>query len=95
MTSQTESFGLVLIEAMSYGLPCIGFDCASGAREIISKKNGVLVQNRDKNKMAMQIIELLNNSSMLSDLSKGSLETSQKYLLENVKKLWIKLLEAK
>ena len=38
MTSYTESFGLVLIEAMSNGVVPIAFDSAEGAREII--KNG-------------------------------------------------------
>ena len=35
MTSYTESFGIVLIEAMSHGVPCVAFDSAEGAREII------------------------------------------------------------
>lgn len=95
MTSHTESFGLVLIEAMAHKIPCIAFDCASGAREIINSSNGVLVKNRDKNKMAMNIIGLFNDSNMLDSLSKGTLKTSQMYLLKNVRKLWIELLEEK
>lgn len=95
MTSHTESFGLVLIEAMAHKIPCIAFDCASGAREIINSSNGILVKNRDKNKMAMNIIGLINDSNMLATLSKGTLKTSQMYLLKNVRKLWIELLEEK
>ena len=48
MTSYTESFGIVLIEAMSHGVPCIAFDSAEGAREIInSGDNGYLIKNRN------------------------------------------------
>ena len=47
MTSLTESFGLVLIEANSYGIPCIAFDSASGAKQIIENKE-LLISNRDK-----------------------------------------------
>ena len=48
MTSHTESFGIVLIEAMSHGLPCIAFSSAEGAREIIdSGRNGYLINNRN------------------------------------------------
>lgn len=37
MTSFEESFGLVLVEASSFGLPLIAFDSAIGAKEIIQK----------------------------------------------------------
>ncbi len=35
MTSRTESFGLVLVEAGSYGIPVLAYDTAQGAKEII------------------------------------------------------------
>ena len=49
MTSFTEAFGLVLIEAESYGLPIVVFDSAQGAHEIVENgKNGFFIKNRDK-----------------------------------------------
>ena len=42
MTSFEESFGLVLVEASSFGLSLIAFDSAIGAKEII-QENGILV----------------------------------------------------
>ena len=47
MTSITESFGYGLIEAMSYEIPCIAFDSASGARQVIENKE-LLIKNRNK-----------------------------------------------
>ena len=35
MKSKFISFGLVLIEAMCYGLPCIAFDTSDGAKELL------------------------------------------------------------
>ena len=35
MTSNTEGFGMVLIEAMYYGVPCVSFDCPVSPKEII------------------------------------------------------------
>ena len=48
MTSHTESFGIVLLQAMSHGVPCIAFDSAEGARELInSGMNGYLIKRRN------------------------------------------------
>ena len=91
MTSFTESFGLVLVEAMNYGLPCIAFDSASGAKELL-KKTGVLISNRSKKEMANKIIELLNNKDELIKYSDKSIKKVDEYLAENVKKHWLKIL---
>lgn len=95
MTSITESFGLVLIEAMSYGLPCVAFDSASGARELIENdKNGYLVSNRNIKKMSDKIVELINCKDIYNYSNEAQL-TSKKYLIKNIKRLWIDLLEEK
>lgn len=91
MTSLTESFGLVLIEANSYGIPCIAFDSASGAKQIIENKE-LLISNRDKEKMAKLIVKLLKDKDKLQAYGKEAYNNCQKYLLVNVKKKWLDLL---
>ena len=91
MTSLTESFGLVLIEANSYGIPCIAFDSASGAEQIIENKE-LLISNRDKEKMAKLIVKLLKDKDKLQAYGKEAYNNCQKYLLVNVKKKWLDLL---
>lgn len=91
MTSLTESFGLVLIEANSYGIPCIAFDSASGAKQIIENKE-LLISNRDKEKMAKLIVKLLKDKDKLQAYGKEAYDNCQKYLLVNVKKKWLDLL---
>ena len=60
MTSYTESFGIVLIEAMSHGVPCVAFDSAEGAREIIqSGNNGYLVKNRNFDAYKLKVKSLI------------------------------------
>lgn len=95
MTSYTESFGLVLIEAMSYGLPCVAFDCASGAREIINENNGVLISDRNSQDMAKEIIKLFKDSERLKKLAAQTLNTCKKYSMDEVKQKWMNLLEDK
>lgn len=92
MTSLTESFGIVLIEAMNFGLPCIAFDSASGARCVL-KKSGTLIKNRDLNLMAEEIVKHINNKKILKEKSKNSKETAIMYTADQVVKLWYKILE--
>lgn len=94
MTSYTESFGLVLIEAESYGIPIMALDSAQGAKEIIQNgENGYLIHNRDLNEMAEKIINLIEDENLRNSLGKQGRILSQKYKKENVAKKWYDLLE--
>ena len=94
MTSYTESFGIVLIEAMSHGVPCIAFDSAEGAKELITnEENGYLISNRNIEEMANKILELMNNKKLRKELGKNGKEYSKKFTSQNVSKEWENLLE--
>lgn len=92
LPSYTESFGLVLIEAMSYGLPCIAFDSSDGAKELLKDNVGILIKDRNKDKMAETIIKLLNNKELKNYSDKGH-KYCQKYLINNVKEEWFNILK--
>lgn len=94
MTSCTESFGLVLIEAGSYGIPVLAYDTAQGAKEIIeNNENGFLIQNRNKDEMIEKIKEILSDKELSNRLGKRGREKSSRYTRENVEKDWKKFLE--
>lgn len=89
MTSFSESFGLVLIEAASYGLPLIAFDSAQGAKEIIeNNKNGFLISNRNSEIFVNKICELVEESGKKEKFSNESLESSKNFSKEKVEKMW-------
>ena len=92
LPSYTESFGLVLIEAMSYGLPCIAFDSSDGARELLKDDVGILVKDRNKEKMAKEIIKELKNKDS-SEYSDNGYKFCQRYLIDNVKEAWFNILK--
>jgi glycosyltransferase involved in cell wall biosynthesis len=59
--ARAEAFGLVMVEAMAYGLPVIATG-SEGALEIIEDgASGVLVPNEDAEIMAEKILELFDN----------------------------------
>ena len=94
MTSYTESFGIVLIEAMSHGIPCIAFTSAEGANDlIIDGYNGYLIPNRDYNLMIEKLEELANNKEKRLELGKNARSFSLKYSSDNIKKEWLDLLK--
>lgn len=95
MTSFSESFGLVLVEAASYGLPLIAFDSAQGAKEIIeNNKNGFLISNRNKNDFIKKINELLEDSEKQKSFSENSLVTANKFSKDNISEIWNKFIDS-
>ena len=94
MASHEESFGIVLIEAQSFGLPCIAFDSAKGALEIIENNiNGYLIKNRDKQEMANKLIKLIENKELRDSMGKESKKNSYKFSKENISRQWFDFLE--
>ena len=84
MTSITESFGIVLIEAMSYKIPCIAFDTADGARNLLNNKNGILVSNRSKETMIKDLIALLKDDKKLAKIANAGYITASRMTDHNM-----------
>lgn len=94
MCSYEESFGIVLIESGSYGLPSIAFSSASGAKEIIKdNQSGYLIDNRDKNLMATKALEILNDKNKREFFSENAILVSKEYSFERVKEKLLDFME--
>ena len=93
MTSHTESFGLVLIEAMSYGVPCISYTSAQGANEIINDGiNGYLIENRNEDEMIDKINLIMEDDKLRKKLGKAAKKRSLDYSSDVVLEKWSKLI---
>lgn len=94
MTSYTESFGIVLIEAMSHGVPCIAYDSAEGALEIIvSGENGFLIKNRNMDAMIKKIEDLMEDEEKRKKIGKQARQSVRKYTSDIVGEEWYTLIE--
>ena len=92
MTSLTESFSLVLLEASSVGLPLVAFDVPVGPSSIIYNDiNGYLIPNRDIKLMASKIVELLKDREKLNKMSEEAYVNVKKYLPDVVMEKWYNL----
>lgn len=64
MPSYFEAYGLVFIEALSYGLPCIGRDCYEMPYFIEDGVTGRLLKKDDSKLLASLMLKLLNDSQI-------------------------------
>lgn len=89
MTSRFEGLPMVLIEAQTFGIPLISYDCPYGPSDIIEDHyNGFLVENQNIKKMSEALLKLMTSSENLENFSKNSLENAKKYQAEEILKIW-------
>lgn len=60
MSSRSETFGVAAIEALACGLPIVATDCG-GARDFLTKENGLMCPVNDVNKLSEAILQMYKN----------------------------------
>jgi glycosyltransferase involved in cell wall biosynthesis len=88
-SSRFEGFGMVLIEAMACGVPCVSFDCPCGPSSIIKEnKDGFLVANGDTVAFAEKLLELIQNDEKRKLMGSAAKENGKRYLPEIIMSQW-------
>ncbi len=88
-SSRFEGFGMVLIEAMACGVPCVSFDCPCGPSSIIKEnEDGFLVANGDTDAFAEKLLELIQNDEKRKSIGSAAKENVKRYLPEIIMSQW-------
>lgn len=94
MSSRYEGFGMVLIEAQSFGIPVVSFACKCGPRDIISGGiDGLLVSEENVEQLATAIMELIEHDDLRKYMGAAAKENSVRFSIEQIMEKWLKLFE--
>lgn len=92
MPSRYEGFGLSLAEAMSIGLPAIGFKSCSAVNElIVDSKNGFLCDDGFDD-FAEKMLQLIKDRSLRVELGSRAHESMKQYRAEIIWDKWESLI---
>lgn len=92
LTSKRESFGLVIAEAMSCGLPSVSFDSPYGPREIIQNGvDGFLVPLGNVDEMANKICYLIEHDEVRKHMGQKAIHNIQRFSADFIVPMWINL----
>jgi len=94
MTSETECFPMILLEAQSVGMPIVAYDVPTGPKSIVMhQQNGLLVTNDKKTAFVLALKSLMGDEARRTDFGKMGVKNSRNYAPEMVMKQWVELFE--
>lgn len=92
LSSRPEGYGVVLLEAKSFGLPVFSFDCDCGPSGIVRHEvDGLLVPREDVSSFAAGLYRLIRNGQDRHAFGQAALE-DPRHELSRVMPLWERLI---
>ncbi|MGK5532367.1 glycosyltransferase family 4 protein [Streptomyces sp. URMC 129] len=92
LSSRHEGLPMVLLEAMSHGLPVVSFDCPTGPADVLTHgKEGLLVPPEDVDGLAAAMRRLMADEALRAEMGDAALATVQAYAPEAIRERWTEL----
>lgn len=96
LPTREDIWGLVVNEAMAYGLPVITTDkCIAGLEMIEDGVNGRIVSVENKELLKGAILNLYNDNQKMASMSENGLKIIKEYTIEKMARKHIEIMERK
>lgn len=94
LSSETECFPTVLLEALSVGVPVVSYDCPNGPRHIITNnEDGLLVETRNPEALAKGLLVIIENEEKRKQMGNKAKKNSKRFHTINVMNQWLQVLK--
>lgn len=88
-TSLSESFPMVFLEAMAYGIPVMSFEGTSGLSDLVKHgKNGFLIKNNNMSDYIEKLNFLIGDEIIRQKMGKIARKSINKFNLHTIMKQW-------
>lgn len=95
LSSRYEGFGLVLIEAMAFGLPIVSTACETGPRELLEDNNdAAMVAVDDHRALADALLTLIREPAIAERLAIQGKAKASHFAIESIADQWAAILGA-
>lgn len=93
LSSRFEGFGLVLLEAMQHGVPCVVFDCPFGPSDVVvDGECGFVVPDGDIRAFADRLAQLMDDEPLRCRFAAAAKERVKLFSVDKVMGQWKELL---
>jgi glycosyltransferase involved in cell wall biosynthesis len=94
MTSAFEGFGMVLVEAQSYGCIPVAMDSFATLHDIVvNGENGIIVLNNDLNRFSSKLIELIGNEPLRKRMMQNALKNVERFSIDSITERWLSIFQ--